>query len=209
MLAGPIGIDLDNTIVSYDEVLFRVAEEAGLIGPDVDRNKKAIRDFIRTLPDGEIEWQKIQAMVYGPRISEAKLIAGVADFLACCRNRSIRTYIISHKTEYANYDRTGTNLRQAALEWIRNNKLFPLEPCGSIKTLVFFGSTRLEKTEYIRSLKCTCFIDDLIETFLEPSFPTGVVKILFDPHHLHRQPSGMEVFSSWKDLPHRFFSGQS
>jgi hypothetical protein len=208
LIIGPIGIDLDNTIVSYDQVLFRVAKDAGLIGPEVDRNKKAVRDFIRTLPDGEIEWQKLQAEVYGPMISEAKLIEGVADFFACCRNHSIQTYIISHKTEYANYDRTRTNLRKVAIDWIRSKKIFLQETGSLIQQMVFFGSTRSEKIEHIRSLKCTHFIDDLIETFGEPSFPAGVVKILFDPHHLHRLKPGIEVFSSWKAITNRFFDCQ-
>ncbi len=32
---GPIGVDLDNTIISYDGVLYEVASELGLIGPEV------------------------------------------------------------------------------------------------------------------------------------------------------------------------------
>ncbi len=37
-------------------------------------------------------------------------------------------FIVSHKTEYAGYDETRTNLRTAALEWMTSHHFF--EPHG-------------------------------------------------------------------------------
>jgi len=72
-----IGVDFDNTIVSYDDLLFEAALKRGLIRQDVSRSKRAIRDSIRRLPEGESKWQQLQALIYGPRMEEAKLIDGI------------------------------------------------------------------------------------------------------------------------------------
>ena len=67
-----VGLDFDNTLVSYDDVVHSVALERGLISGDLPRCKRAVRDRVRQLPDGENEWQRIQAAVYGPRIEGAR-----------------------------------------------------------------------------------------------------------------------------------------
>jgi len=45
-----IGIDFDNTIITYDAVFVAAARERGLISEDFSAGKQAVRDFIRTLP---------------------------------------------------------------------------------------------------------------------------------------------------------------
>jgi hypothetical protein len=51
-----IGIDLDNTIIQYDTLIYHLAREKDLIPEGFKKNKKEIRDYIRrTLPEGEIE----------------------------------------------------------------------------------------------------------------------------------------------------------
>lgn len=199
-MTGPIGVDLDNTIVSYDEVIAQAAGEMGLIGPEVLRSKKAIRDAIRKLNDGEILWQKLQAEIYGPRIAQARLIEGVADFFKECRKRRVGVYIISHKTEFANYDTTGTNLRTSAMNWLSQHGFFSPDDLGLNRDRVFWGSTRREKIQHIRSLQCSCFIDDLEETYMEEYFPANVTKILYDPRGLYRSRTGITIFSSWKNI---------
>jgi thiamine kinase-like enzyme len=186
-----IGVDFDNTLVSYDDLFERLARERGLTtGP----GKKAIRDQIRQLPNGEIEWQKLQGIAYGPRMSEAKLIEGVPEFFAACQQRDIPVHVISHKTEFAGYDDTRTNLRQAALAWMKANGLPDAH----------FGNTRAEKLATIKQLGCTVFVDDLEETFLEPDFPAGVEKILFAPHG-HAPVPGVHICRSWQEISDRVF----
>ena len=78
-----IGIDFDNTIITYDDVFRVVARRRGLIGDGFGgRSKQAIRDHIRLLPEGEIRWQRLQGQVYGKGIAEATMFPGVAAFLA-------------------------------------------------------------------------------------------------------------------------------
>ena len=48
-----IGIDFDNTIVTYDNVFYEHAVKLGLIDKSVSKNKKQIRDEIRKLPNGK------------------------------------------------------------------------------------------------------------------------------------------------------------
>ena len=201
-----IGIDFDNTLASYDDVLYDEALQRGLICPGLEKGKKNIRDMIRQIPKGEIEWQKVQAVVYGPRMNEAKLIKGVKTFFEFCKVSKIRVFIISHKTEYAKLDKTGTNLRDASLSWMKGKGFFETYGFGLSIEDVFFESTRSEKIERIKKIECTHFIDDLEETFLEDTFPTYVKKILYMPHVKHSAVQGVRLAASWKEIKDYVFT---
>jgi len=200
-----IGIDFDNTLVSYDDVLYDEALQRDLIHPDSGKGKKSIRDMIRRTPNGEIEWQKLQAIVYGPRMNEAKLIEGVETFFEFCKVPKVRVFIVSHKTEYAKMGKTETNLRAASLSWMKGKGFF--EPYGFGLSLedVFFESTRTEKIERIKKMQCTHFIDDLEETFLEDTFPTDIEKILYMPYMKHSAVQGVRLAASWKEIKDHVF----
>ena len=200
-----IGMDFDNTIIIYDEFIHRAAVQRGLIAPNIEKSKKHIRDSIRQLPGGEIEWQRLQANVYGFGIAEAKLANGVEEFFKLCSQHGNKVYIVSHKTEFANFDETGTNLRTAAVNWMRSNRIFTTDGLGLSERNVYFESTRAGKIKRLMTLECTHFIDDLEETFLEGCFPTNVEKILYSPHMDHSSIPTVRVFSSWKEISHYFF----
>ena len=174
-----VGIDFDNTLVSYDALIHQIALERGLITAGTDAGKRTVRDRIRLLPDGEIEWQRVQGLIYGPRMAQAQLMAGATEFIRACRARTWPVYIVSHKTEFAGYDETRTNLRDAAVAWMTAQKFFDPDGLGFSEGQVFFEGTRDAKIARIKSLGCTHFIDDLEEVFLEPAFPAGVQKCLF------------------------------
>ncbi|HUI07363.1 MAG TPA: phosphotransferase [Verrucomicrobiae bacterium] len=199
-----IGVDFDNTIVSYDDLLRQLAQERGLIDTRSLTGKKSIRDRIRRLPDGEIEWQKLQALLYGSRMSEAQLIAGVPEFFRACRQRHVHAVIVSHKTERSGYDDTHANLREAALSWMKAHGFFDPDGLGLRPEDVHFASTRAEKIEAIKRLGCTVFVDDLEETYLEPSFPPEIEKVLFAPHG-HPPLPGVHVCRSWSDIREHVF----
>jgi hypothetical protein len=44
-----LGIDFDNTLVSYDGVFHRVASDQGLITPDIGLGKDDVRKFLRAV----------------------------------------------------------------------------------------------------------------------------------------------------------------
>ena len=125
------------------------------------RNSK---DEIKTFPftlsnsnlNGKQKWKKTCAC-----------LEGVRDFFYRCRKKSIPVYIVSHKTEFANYDTTGTSLHAAAMDWLYENSFFEPEGMGLNRKLIFFESTRQKKIERIKTLGCRLFIDDLEETFQE------------------------------------------
>ena len=200
-----VGVDFDNTLVCYDTLFYRVAVERGLIRSQTSPIKKLVRDSIRELPEGEIEWQKLQAVVYGPRIGEATPAPGSSEFLEKCARHNIKVKIISHKTEYANYDETGTNLRHAAVSWLEQHRFFDGPSCGLSKGDVYFESTRKDKLDRIGRLGCTHFIDDLEEIFLEESFPTGVATLLYAPTSLTSVPATVEVAGDWRQLTEHLF----
>ena len=200
------GIDFDNTIVTYDELLATIARERGLLNGADAQTKRHIRDHIRQLPDGEIEWQKCQALLYGSRIGEARLIEGVAPFIAACRAQNIPVFIVSHKTEFSRYDPTGTNLRTAARNWMIANRFFDPAGLALDPGNVFFAGTRDEKIGRIRELGCTHFIDDLEETFLEASFPPHTARILYEPGRQEPAPAGVALVRTWQEIRDYFFS---
>lgn len=203
-----IGLDLDNTIVSYDKLLNKIALECGLISKNSGKSKKYIRDNIRKLPDGEVKWQELQAIVYGPRMKEAELIKGVDNFLKLCKKNKTKVYIISHKTKFANYDKTRTNLRTAAFDWMERNKFFKEEGFSLSRKNIYFESSRADKIRRIGQMGCTHFIDDLEETFIESSFPKEIEKILYDPHNEHLHLHSVRVFRIWDDINEYFFNSR-
>jgi len=198
-----IGIDLDNTLVCYDELFHLTACQEQLIEPSVPKCKEMIRDRIRLLPDGEQKWIRLQAVVYGTRMSGATLFEGADVFLRHCSQWRTPVKIVSHKTPFAMLDGRRLDLRQPARAWLqeKNSSL----KLGLSLSDVFFESTRAEKIERIRSLGCSHFIDDLWEVFAENLFPKTTQKLLFAPHGTASTEPGAQVFTHWRELDRFFF----
>ena len=173
-----IGIDFDNTIITYDDVFCAAAKAKKLIDAGFAGNKQAVRDAIRLLPDGELAWQQLQGQVYGKGIVDAKMVEGVAAFLRRARAEGCGIVVVSHKTEYGHFDPDRVNLRSAALEWMAGQGLFDASH-GIALANVYFESTRAEKLRRIAALSLTHFIDDLEEVLTDPDFPPDVERILF------------------------------
>ena len=203
-----IGIDFDNTLVTYDALMHRAAVERGLIDAAVPLHKRAVRDAIRLRPSGEIEWQRLQALVYGPLMASARLIDGADAFVRECRRRQWPVYVVSHKTEFAGYDITKTNLRDAARAWMRANGFFDADGLGLSADAVFFERTRETKIARIRSLACTHFIDDLEEVFREASFPESTERLLFDASGTP-DDRRIRVMPDWQSLCDYFFDARA
>ena len=200
-----IGVDFDNTIISYDELMYKTARDYNLIPFKCPKKKKEIRKMIRALPDGEISWQKLQATVYGSQIKHARLFDGVSLFFKTCKKTRTPVFIVSHKTEYAAQNNEGVNLREAALDWMRQHQFFDPEGLDLSKEQVYFESTRKQKISRIKQLNCTHFIDDLIETFTDTAFPEDIKKILFSSSAEDVLLSNGKVADSWQEIYNEFF----
>jgi hypothetical protein len=201
-----IGIDFDNTIVNYDDLFYQVALKKGLINSGIEISKDAVRSQVRNLDNGEIEWQKLQTYVYTRCMHKATLMKGVAPFIKECKDKEIKIVIISHKTQFAKHDLSGIDLRTTALDWMHNNGFFDKSGMNCQNEDIFFESSRIEKITRIKLLRCTHFIDDLEEIFLEKEFPKDVEKLLFIPSGKYRVIEGVKAFTDWKQIYDNFFS---
>jgi hypothetical protein len=200
-----IGIDFDNTIITYDDVFRAAAEAGGLIAPGFSGNKQAVRDAIRLLPDGELAWQRLQGQVYGKGIGGAAVVNGVTTFLRRCRAEGCTVAVVSHKTEYGHFDPDRVNLRKAALDWMAGQGLLGGDH-GLVLADIYFESTRAEKLSRIAALALTHFIDDLEEVLSDPAFPPDVERILFADG---AEPSSSSYIScsTWRDIERQVFGG--
>lgn len=190
-MGGLIGIDFDNTIVRYDGLFHDLARERNLIPSGTPRTKTAVRDAIRSEPDGELAWQRLQALVYGPEINRAAPAKGVREFLIRCRGEGLIVHVVSHKTRLAAQDSDGVDLRQAALGWLQEHGFFDPRTSPLRPDRVWFAETRQEKLDIIMRLFCQYFIDDLPELFTDPAFPDQSVKVLYDPEDEHGPIAGV------------------
>jgi hypothetical protein len=200
-----IGIDFDNTIISYDDVFCTAAKRCGLIRPEFSGSKQAVRDAIRLLPDGELAWQRLQGHAYGKGIGGAAMVAGVTTFLRRCRAEDCTVVVVSHKTEYGHFDPDRVNLRKAALDWMAGQGLLGGDH-GIALADIYFESTRAEKLARIAALALTHFIDDLEEVLSDAAFPPDVERILFADGAQPASPSYISC-STWRDIERQVFGG--
>lgn len=166
-----IGIDFDNTIICYDKVFDSAARRRGLVPSDWIGSKIEVRDYLRSKPGGELAWQGLQGWVYGRGIGNAELFPGVRDFLTTCRETGSDVYIVSHKTRFGHQDPERTDLRTAALEWLRTVGLIGAEASPVAIDNVHFEDTLSAKVERLAGLELDIFIDDLVDVFEQPHFP--------------------------------------
>ncbi len=192
-----IGIDFDNTIVCYDDLIYQCALQKKLIPASIDKNKQSIRNYLRNKNDEEL-WTELQGYVYGPGIQFTKPYNDFISFLQLCKKNKIDVVIVSHKTKYP-YAGELYDLHAFAQKWLRDNGIIGNDPLVS---KVFFELTKEDKIRRIENLDCTHFIDDLPEFLLEPFFSSDIVKILFDPHEKNINFPSLFRFSSWIDISH-------
>jgi len=196
-----IGIDFDNTIARYDSSFRRTALANQLISQEWrGRGKTELRDYLRTLPEGEQVWMKLQGQVYGKFMHQAEIMPGFVEFLLKCRLRGHKVFIASHKTEFGHFDVEQTSLRIEAMKWMESKRFFDPNFFGMEKENVFFADTREEKVARIAGLECDCFIDDLPEVFAEKTFPESVEKVLYGSYPPGEVTKSVISLSSWEEI---------
>ena len=192
-----IGIDFDNTIVSYDALFHRVALERAHIPADLPVSKLQVRDYLRSI-DREPVWTELQGYVYGARMAEADMFPGVLAFLNWARGQGHETFIISHKTLHP-FMGPPYNLHDAAREWVAARLCDKDGPLVA-HDRIHFEVTKSAKLDRIATNQCDVFIDDLPEILLATGFPPGTRPILFDPDGAHGQPVET-VVRHWDAIP--------
>jgi hypothetical protein len=191
-----IGVDFDNTIVSYDQLFHKVALEKGLVPDGLPANKSEIRNYLRKV-GREDEWTAMQGYVYGARMSEAVPFSGVLDFFKTCRAQGVEVRIISHKTRRP-YAGEPYDLHAAAEEWLELQGFFDPSRIGLPRADVFFEATKEGKLERIQQCQCQWFVDDLPEFLSEPAFPRDVQRVLFDPGNLYGDETRFRRMQQWR-----------
>lgn len=194
-----IGIDLDNTIIDYEDAFATVAERVGLLPAGSQlRSKAAVKTRLREL-GGEEAWMRLQGQLYGRYIEEARLQPGVETFLSRMRAAGVRMTVISHKTRHGHFDAERVDLWQAARDFLDRRGFFATDGFGFAPGDVVFEETRAAKVARIAALGCTIFIDDLPEVLLDPAFPAATERLWYAPDH-PPPIAGLGLGRDWLEL---------
>jgi hypothetical protein len=172
-----IGLDLDNTIVCYDECFHSLAVEGYGMPECVPVSKGEVRRFFREA-GREPEWTLLQGVVYGDAMQKAEAFEGALAFVREAAGRGRTVKIISHRTRHP-IAGNRTDLHQAALQWLRRGGF--VGKGGVDDKNVFFETTKEGKLDRIRSEGCALFLDDLPEILDAELFPDSVQDWLFHP----------------------------
>jgi hypothetical protein len=185
-----IGIDLDNTIVIYDDL---IRTQADLLNVPLNlKSKKDIADYLRN-NDLENKWTEIQGLIYGPLMNRAKIASNFFDVVTELIKKNVEIVIISHRTRYSQHDGS-YDLHESASVWLNENIFVKLKG-AQIK--VFFGETIDEKINIIRDQKVDYFVDDLKKILNHKDFPISTKKILFTNGIDNNPNEDMSILTYW------------
>jgi hypothetical protein len=202
-----LGIDFDNTLVSYDGVFHRAALDQGLITAEVGCGKDEVRGFLRAA-GREDDWTALQGEVYGARMDLASLYDGALEAMGKLKAAGVVIRIISHKTKFP-FKGPRYDLHEAARGFLAARAIAGGTDALLAPSDVFFELTIEEKLKRIASENCTVFIDDLPEILNHPAFPSGVRPVLFDPSDAHGAQGRLERLQSWRDALPLLARGQT
>ena len=190
-----IGIDFDNTLISYDEIFYKYALSKSLIKDKIPKTKVGLRNYLVKNNQEEI-FTNLQAEVYGPQILNANIFDGVLETLNyLSKNNSL--IIISHKTIFP-YLGPKYNLREYADKWLKKYKLHT-SCINSPISNIFYEDSFSNKTSRIVESKCDLFIDDLPKVL--QSLPKNINKFLFNPNNEFIENEEFYNFDNWEKLP--------
>jgi hypothetical protein len=196
-----IGLDLDNTIISYDDAFGAVGVEIGLLPRALKlAGKDEVKSFLITPARGEQDWMRLQGQVYGRYIDRASLCEGVAEFLRTVRERGARVSIISHKTRYGHFDETRINLWDAASGFLDRHGFFSPDGFALDRNDLHFLETRDEKVAKIAAAGCQAFVDDLPEVLLHPAFPNETLPIWLAGNGASAATGALVAYRDWTEI---------
>ena len=180
-----IGIDLDNTIINYQNSFKKYLKEKKILLKQI--NKIKIK-YIANNNSKIRNWTAAQEEIYGYYINFAKPFEYYKEFEKFALKNRLKLYIISHKTKYSQFSKK-YNLHSMSNKWIKKNILRK-------KYRVFYVNTIDEKVKKIIEIKPDYFIDDLIKIFKNKNFPKKVKKIYFSK----KKDKKIFTLSNWKKI---------
>ena len=183
-------LDLDNTIICYDEAFRSAAIRLDCLPDGTSFSKAQIKASALAKGGNEL-WTRLQGLAYGEEITKASLFPGCVEFASAASRGELA--ILSHKTIFPVIG-PRINLRQAALDFLAGT------PLGEIP--VYFFATREEKVAKLADLRPRALIDDLAEVFETPGFPSETIFHLFDPENARPDWTASPRLRSWHEARH-------
>ena len=180
-----IGIDLDNTIINYQNSFKKFLKEKNIDSKSID--KKKIK-FISNSNSKIKNWTQTQEEIYGKYIFFAKPFKYFKDFEKFALKNKIKLFIVSHKTKFSQFSKK-YNLHSQSNKWLKNNiskKIYK----------IYYVKTVNQKIKKIAYLNPDYFIDDLIEIFNHKNFPKKIKKI----HFSKIKVNNFYTFSNWDKI---------
>jgi hypothetical protein len=193
-----VGVDFDNTIVDYTGVFHALGVETGCIPKSVGLTKTAVKRYLCD-QNRENEWTKLQGIVYGSGILNAKPYPGVRHIISKMIQRDIDVFVISHKTSYPILGNK-ISLHEAAMKWLIHNDIVGKDTYQIPRKKVFFNETQKEKIKKISQLKCDFFIDDLSAIFKSADFPQKTKGFLFNANACSQELHNATEVRSWLEI---------
>ena len=191
-----LGLDFDNTLISYDSIFYETACELNLIPKELKKSKTAVRSYLIN-QNKEEKFTELQGEVYGSKIINAKQTEGMFEALKLIQKKGYKLAIVSHKTKHPIIG-PKYNLHKSALNWLEKNKFFDEEGLFINRKNIFFEQTKEEKVKKIESIGCTHFIDDLPE-ILDMINPK-IKKILYNPKLNYLKNNDYINMKKWSEL---------
>ena len=175
-----IGLDLDNTIIDYQDAYLQISKIFKLKFTDYSKHK--IKSDLVSSERGDYAWQEFQSQLYTIGLDFAKASKGIVKFLKYCKKKKIEVSIISHKTESTPAEFGSLKLREPAMRWLQRNKIVPQL---IRKEDIYFCSTQQEKIRMINSLNIDLFVDDLDEILIHEDLNKNIIRIKYSPTQEH------------------------
>ena len=182
-----IALDLDNTIICYDEPFRAAATRLDCLPAKPTAINKSTIKTAALAKGGNDLWTRLQGLTYGEEILKATFFPGCAEFVESATEDLV---ILSHKTRFPVIG-PRTDLRAAATDWLASTPLANLP--------LHFFDTREAKVAALASLKPRALLDDLPGVFHTPVFPPGTTFLLFDPDNAHPHWNSSPRIASWPD----------
>ena len=200
-----IGLDFDNTIVSYDRAIEVLADRMLELPDELPRNKTSLRDYLRAAGREE-DWTNFQGALYGPGMAYAEPFEGAVETLQILQAEGHRLSIVSHKSRRP-YAGPPYNLHKAAKSWIathlQSKGLFVDKGKDSPTRTISFLETLEKKLDFIAQIECDVFVDDLPEVLGSTRFPKRTIGILFNEGNDKVESCSTLTIKKWEELPHR------
>jgi len=189
-----IGLDFDNTIVSYEKVYRRLVDAHGAKIVPGRSAKNILRDHFHRRGEADV-FTRIQGEVYGPGLADAEAYPGFSSCLEQLTADGWKVVVISHRTKYP-LAGPAHDLHQAARQF--------LEASGWLGEKIqeaHFEETKEAKLARIGDCRCNFFVDDLPEILAHPAFPANCQPLLFDPSGHSQDGILPKRVRNWNELP--------